>query len=959
MQELYKNKYKVYIKINGEYVDCTSQVPFPIKWASLLDEQLDESSLTILNASTSVIKPMTNVKVEVWNEQSPTDIITKHFIVSEDKADEIPVGSGKYKHLLSLIEETKYLERFIVRSHGYVNSLGRIYNGTQMPAPVSFYATGDNGKKPYLSSNNYVTPYLLSQELPIAGAKNLYRDYIAEFPYTSGFTTFSLQYTYSITVTNIDTGEDIYSTTTTQATDNTVIDFITPPSLGTYQIKTVTEFVEVADNTTQTYPHTATANFLLQVVANANTLPKWNARTVIERALAIAETLREGETPRFSLNEEQATAFESIETPEFSFTQSTLREILQDVGKYVHGEPRLIDSVIYYDLYGSNEQNTVSTSNYAKLSVAQSIEQYATELDSSVDNLVNSLGYVKKTITEPFEGGYKSLRTETLYARIEDGSAIISTAFPIYEVSKVVWKGTDGEYDITPYIFESTEYARLSSYEELYPQSRAYAIYYTQGEKNIQGLWFKLQKAWGAEFGDYSIVRILKTVSGISDLNISSYPSLEFQVTYSPIYSARVLQSKSYIGDFEKHSALAYNQGQNLIETHYYGENLKGVISRMGNVDKAVTFVRWGLSDIPKVGTLFDNDYYISTVSVEVQPFTTKVQLGLSKDFNRLSAYIGINSLKRFYEVSERQAVESHISYRDYIVIGDRVENEGANEVLFNVNTIPLTFTQDLSGFESISGVVAQGEDKDGNLLGEVVLPVQTAAIGNSAVFTARYEDNYSAGQQAVKLTETTDGGETVSGYFAKGVPYSDVHGNIEKLRLVYPVSIEQLQDGNNAFLLPSSTGAEESNDVFISTGARPLIVKKGSTEVPTIDYQIDFVTNRNNIIIGSALPRRTPFLSTGDTSEQAELWVLPNRLNKFINKVDLTGATRLGAITSVSGNPISGYTFPGFTSSVSGLSWAIVTGTSKELLIGCNKIIQQGNNPTDNLFISVKHKLF
>lgn len=951
MQELYKNKYKVYIKINGEYVDCTSQVPFPIKWASLLDEQLDESSLTILNASTSVIKPMTNVKVEVWNEQSPTDIITKHFIVSEDKADEIPVGSGKYKHLLSLIEETKYLERFIVRSHGYINDLGRLYaNGAVAVKPSSAinvyerYIDGTNTTNTLYPVANILSPIETGVSCTIPSLSTAFPSITNEIGSAwSGNSSISV----------IKDNEVVASTTS--ATSDLVF---TPESQSVYEVR---YSVDESFNGVSIYiDWRGTSTYAFYSVSNTEPLPKWNARTVIERALAIAETLREGETPRFSLNQEQATAFESIETPEFSFTQSTLREILQDVGKYVHGEPRLIDGVIYYDLYGSNEQNTVSTSNYAKLSVAQSIEQYATELDSSVDNLVNSLGYVKKTITEPFEGGYKSLRTETLYARIEDGSAIISTSFPIYEVSKVVWKGTDGnEYDITPYIFESTEYARLSSYEELYPQSRAYAIYYTQGEKNIQGLWFKLQKAWGTEFGDYSIVRILKTVSGISNLNISSYPSLEFQVTYSPIYSARVLQSKSYIGDFEKHSALAYNQGQNLIETHYYGENLKGVISRMGNVDKAVTFVRWGLSDIPKVGTLFDNDYYISTVSVEVQPFTTKVQLGLSKDFNRLSAYIGINSLKRFYEVSERQSVESHISYRDYIVIGDSVESEGANEVLFNATTIPMTFTQRFSEFTSISGVVAQGEDKDGNLLGEVVLPVQTAAIGNSAVFTARYEDNYSAGQQAVKLTATTEGGETVSGYFAKGVPYSDVHGNIEKLHLNYPISIAQAMGGGNAFLLPSSTDAEWTRYSFINTVERPLVVKKGSTEVPTIDYQIDFVTNRNNIIIGSALPRRTPFLSAGGTSEQAELWVLPNRLNKFTNKVDLTGATRLGAIDTLGGGVRAGYTFPKFISSVSGLSWAIVTGTSKELLIGCNKIIQQGDNPTDNLFISVKHKLF
>ena len=49
-----------------------------------------------------------------------------------------------------------------------------------------------------------------------------------------------------------------------------------------------------------------TATYTIQVVSNVDPLPKWNARTVIERALAIAETIREGDAPRFTLNAEQA-----------------------------------------------------------------------------------------------------------------------------------------------------------------------------------------------------------------------------------------------------------------------------------------------------------------------------------------------------------------------------------------------------------------------------------------------------------------------------------------------------------------------------------------------------------------------------------------------------------------------------------------------------------------------------
>lgn len=51
----------------------------------------------------------------------------KTFYVSSDSAEELPVGSGKYTHALYLIEETKWLERFIIPATGFVNALGRTY----------------------------------------------------------------------------------------------------------------------------------------------------------------------------------------------------------------------------------------------------------------------------------------------------------------------------------------------------------------------------------------------------------------------------------------------------------------------------------------------------------------------------------------------------------------------------------------------------------------------------------------------------------------------------------------------------------------------------------------------------------------------------------------------------------------------------------------------------------------
>ena len=708
-----------------------------------------------------------------------------------------------------------------------------------------------------------------------------------------------------------------------------------------------------------------TATYTIQVVSNVDPLPKWNARTVIERALAIAETIREGDTPRFTLNAEQAAIFENIETPEFQFTQSTLREILQGVGSYVHGEPRLRGTEIYYDMYGGNEVNAVPIEPYASLSVQQDIEQYCTSIDSSVDNLVNTLDYAKGVLIEPYNSGYKTLRTETLYYMLSEDNAEISTQKPVNEIIKLecgfVGSATP-PIDITAFVYEEANYTRLSSYSDVYPASRAYAIYYTQGENNIKGLFFKQENPIAPAFENYAILNILRAATGNNSLTIDNL-QLAFRVTYRPIFSARVKQSKSYLLSVSSPRAKSYTQGQNLIETTYYGEHLKGVVARLGNISKAITYVCPGLPELPKVGTLYndgDDDYYISVVSAEFFPFVTKVTIGLSQDFNRYSEFVGINSMKRMYEVSEKQAFDSHITYNDYVVFGDQTGN---NDALYSTAAIATIFLQNYT-YSPVTLLIAQGYDASNNPLSAIALPVMTASMGNAALMVANYKDNYSAGDNLSYQSYKPDANTTIDGYFVNSVAYSDVYGNIEYLSLNYysdgtaPTSAtEQSTIGNS---LPSAENVTGTGQAQISTDNNPLWVKKGSTEVPTIDYQIDFVSNRKNIIIGSGLAQNCTFISGTQTGHGAVLYVLPYRLNKFDLIVDLTNATQIydyntGGGLYLTGN---GFQFEPQTSPVSGQSWVMVDKATNALLVGCNtQITTDMTDILNGLFVSCTHK--
>lgn len=901
-------------------------------------------------------------------------------------------------------------------------------------------------------TSSIVTPYLLNKPIVFPALKSLlYTETLELFSYLSGC---------SVSWTG-GSSADLDTAYTVKPSQLGVFTFVYNLDLSWFQ---------AAGTVGRTVYWKGTVTFNLYIAENFDPLPRWNAKQVIDRLLLKAETLRRGQDPRFYLNAAQAEEFAKIEVPEMHFTNCTLREALQTVGSYIHGEPRLHGNEISFDMYGGNEKTDVPFSEYVAKSFQQSIDSAITSVDSTVDNLVSTIGYAKGVTVEPYAGGYKTVRTETLYARIQDDNMLIAVSHGINRIIKVecgfVGNVTDVPIDITPYVFEESEYARMSAYTEIYPTSRVYALYYTQGGSTIEGLHYKIPKAVGQAYGDYAIVRILKAATGNNNLSITDYPTLAFRVTYESITSARVKQNKQYVIGSPLPTEIAYNQGQNLIESGYYGENLKGVVARLGNVDKVITLYQRGTPKIPKVGTLYDDDYYISAVAVEIMPFYTKISCALSKDFNRYSDYVSVNSTRRFYEVSERQAYESFIHYRDYVVIGNGFTSPAANPQmpLCGMSDIVKTFDPNIVAYEvpqsditinvisegveypfgthegrqlvvRANGVssgetvylelkytyedLISGRDFSGSFTGEttlpyytnafsgrlgfttdstasakvtkyvtqsvpsasvtlavaqgynadfsktcdntVMLPVKALPLGNAAVFTFRYKDNYSAGDQAVYAKS----GE-VEGYYQNGVQYKNYYGNMEYLTFGLLTrgrtpsgAAEQKTIGMNLPLITNPQPTDYKIECPLETA---LHVSVGSTEIPIITYQIDFVTNRKDIVVGSGLAQNLPLVAGGQSDKAAKLYVLPNRVNKFARTVDLTGATKLSDNVSgiITVGSVASATFASQTSTVSGEAWAIVDPDGV-LLIAENKHIA-GDGTTDilgGLKLTLTHEVY
>ena len=973
MQKMIRNYATIWI--NG--INLTHYAVMPLKWGNFLDERLDEMYISLRRCPIENFKPLTPVEIQFVStlyfgpvtNTVDTENQTKRYIIADDQnATENPVGSGFYDHDLYIIELTKLLECIAVDTNTITNDLGRNYTNNAFPV-LPVITGGESSSYSPVTPSSFVSP-LKNESFTFSSAHTI-------FPYELGPSPGSplrwknsyIQNVYfNNSASPVFTNTYIINSPPNSSTEGQDIGFTTTLLAGFYKV--VYEFVATTQTTpVQTISITATYTFL--VVQNQLRLKQWTITDVINRLCDIAEPIRQGETPRFQLNAEQAAKYDNILAPQFSFTKSTFRECLQQCGKIVHGEPRLdiatnSDGSFYYEIsfdeYGKTEKSDISKKRYISKTTSQGIESYASQLDSSAENLVNQLDKYAGVIVEPYRDGYKTVRTETMYVRITEENMLIPTQYPIYTIEKLECGFIPGHedlgqnIDIPLYVFESSIYnTRLSSYDSLYPYSKAYAVTYTQGQKNITALNFKPENPISSVFENYSVVNILRAATGNNSITLdgNDYAYLAFRVTYTPFYNSRVGQTKLNYGDYPYAATLIYNQQSNIIESRYYGENLKGAIARLGNVEKSITYNLSRLSDIPKAGQMFDDDYYISAVSVEFLPTYIKCTLGLSKDFNRLSQYIGISSVKRFSEVSQTQAAERNTLWKEYIVVGDQTEADtdcyiGPNMMQLIANA----FTQTES-YAPLTNVVAWGISYGGNAFGAVNLPVIASAFGNSVAFSWTYEDNYSAGAIASWQTGGVDENE-VSGLFQNNYQYTDYYGKIYYYAFDFEPAGEspttEERQGEIGIYLPQGNAKGESSGYLSTIGQSPLILRKDNREALQCNFQIDFVSNRKGLIIGSALAAYCSAVRPPDSKLTAYLYVFNVPLNKFIDHVE--GSIDTNFNIDYTGYPITvSVTNTGFSISLNsgtfpkpGQAWAICTPQWNESI---DVEDEQGNQTT------------
>lgn len=962
-------------------VDYTKYAVYPLKWGNLLDERLDEAYVTLKFVPKSLqdgsFRPLSLVTLSIdcfpWTyqdeEQPAADGVTqllmpllhrlrqwtnKRFLVARDTVYNNPIGGNFDTHELYIIEETKFLEAFICDTLTFRNALlnrfGQSYTATVILETETsidnvFQSCISNGSLNFYQNpnqaENFVVKSMNEVGAPVVQKIRARGGAWADAQVWQG--KFAMAEQTPVSQINFQNGDQ---STTTNDISKQITATLAPSAVLTYRINICAGF----EGGIPALIQTGTFFYYLNGVANRKPLKKWTITDVVTRCCELAEPLLNTETPRFAMDgvsydattgdinaytaNSQAAKYDKVIAPEFSMTKSTLREQLQQVGGFIHAEPRLVDGKIYFDKYGGTEMSRISQKQFISDTQTQSIDEFCTELDSTADNLVNRLNYAQGVVIEPYADGARSVRTEQTNIRIDETNGIVETTLPISDVVKlecaVPTNAAGNTYsdfrDITSFLYEDSDYGNLSSYDVNVNGSKAYALYWERNARNIKGLFFKNENAINAVFSNYAIYNIMlacgvKMNTGTN--KASNYPRIKFRISYIPTYTARVRTNKSIVID-GKPRTLAYNQGANSVETQYYGENLKGVVARLGNVERTLTYKLTWLTDIPKAGQLFDEHNYISAVSVEMYATYFKVTIGLSRDFNRLSEYIGISSEYRQYQVSETAVYNRESVIEEYAVITmDESKTSDDKHMFKYMSYLAETFVPTLMSRNRLLtyALVLTTDKTKKTVFAQVILPIVASSFGNTISFRFVFKDNYSAGQKSVK---TTKDGNTV--YYAEYVPYTDYYGKFYYLNFLLSTTGE-----HDAFDMPEDTNSK-SIPSFVS--AQNIRYRKDNAEIPAINYQLSFVTDDDTIIIGSALANSSVFINNFTEKPAApHIYGFTNRLPLFDEQIDVTGAIDLGTLELVDGSGFNSteIEFKPKTTTQAIESWGIITPSDEQ----------------------------
>lgn len=750
--------------------DVTSSVLQPITEVERTDTALDTCNITIINKDENPIKPFTRFRIDytqVIHDVGETD--HTYWLVDNDSVELAKYSASSYgrayKHTISLIEPTKWLERFDVDNTTVTNMLMFLYQDAGVPSGESAfnYETGGTphtiGNPPTytseLKSNQYANN---NRFLSITSNNTGAIECSCRMTSTVRFYMLGVIHsdvTATISTFRVKKPDGTYDTLATSDTSYTTpVDGNNNHIEGKYVFEQVYTASKWGMNWTITFTWEVEYKAL---VSYSEKLPhRFTMAEVVDRVLAKVtrenSICLENETPLFQLDTNQRETLTNMVAPEFTFTQSTLFDILMQIGIAMHAIPRLVVAdadttgtlwnTIHFDFLGG-ESNAMHP-EYPQVSYekTQRSENYATAYVSNVQNAFVSSNSSYITITEPFSNGYISARTESSDFEISKDHNCIKTSRPIQRITELwvkFWSGY-GAIDIAPYCKERADYNLLTDYQYSSVASlwglgtKETNIYYTRGDNVIRGLDYIASNSISVapSYGKQSTIKNLLimalqqkgfTVEQAKNMVTATHEcDYGYRIKYVPYLNMKVKQFRDVIEDEMETSTLFFNQNGQQVDINAFGERIKASLNMTCNQEPTMSFVskyrnKFKMSTLAfrlggKIG-----QYIPYEVRREISAKSTTTSIVYSKDFNKWNEYDAIKKNYREWEISENECIEQNPIYNQFCLLSDDIDIEEANNVDYNHLTPSekIDFDNSLTAYETElsnkEGFIASSKD--------------------------------------------------------------------------------------------------------------------------------------------------------------------------------------------------------------------------------------------------------
>lgn len=583
----------------------------------------------------------------------------------------------------------------------------------------------------------------------------------------------------------------------------------------------------------------------------------------------------------FALDSLTLVALNEFVAPEAQYNSKTLRQGIDDLLKSVGAISKLkpvdmgqenYQDIIFIDKF-NKLKSRIQNFNAHNMDKTENLNEYATHAAIDVSNGISNTN----SVIYPNINFWALPRDSEQDGILDTGKLLFPVNQRIYKITKfevmidiqiVVGQGietlTDTELDMTDFVYDERKWAFLPSSSPGYLKedifnnlrTKGNTIYFKQGNKQIEGL----STFVGGEPPFYSetvLMRAMKTAAN-NYCNDNSYQfddvltdekNVFYRVQYeSMIDNGNIVLRRDDLTEINRESTLFINQQDKIVDLSELGRNIQGQINRIGLAPTRYEVLHSTFGDVYNLGD-YTEQGIITEASYQFDEDFVKGTYTLTKNFNRISEFIGVDKTYRPFDILAADSSRKRtVNYTDYLYITSDGATAGNTSILtsYGIEQIKKKYTGMVS--DSVTGVLMKTITSSLQTV-PILCNTSDTAFGNSVVINFGFDSPLVAGFKRENIS-----GESTIG--TAPVVYVDDEGLAEEFWV----------QGLGALSLPANSAertliaedlpeySQPISNLLFDNSSDWFQLFKDPSEILSFNYILKMSKQNESIILGSLL---------------------------------------------------------------------------------------------------------